>query len=69
MNEYSVIITPDAENDLNELDDYITFVLKAPDTASAYLGIIKEKLLTLRSNPGRYRPVDSIHSIQKIFVG
>ena len=42
MNEYSVIITPDAENDLNELDDYITFVLKAPDTASAYLGIIKE---------------------------
>ncbi len=58
MNNYSIIITPDAENDLNELDDYITYVLKAPDTAIVFVGMIKEKLLTLCNNPGRYRLVD-----------
>ena len=25
MDEYKIIITPDAETDLNELDDYISF--------------------------------------------
>ena len=29
MDEYEVIVTPDAENELNELDDYITFELLA----------------------------------------
>ena len=58
MNEYSVIITPDAESDLNELDDYITFTLKAPDTAIAYIISIKERLQSLCVNPERYRPVD-----------
>ena len=37
MNQYEVIITPDAEADLNELDDYITFQLSAPSTATTYI--------------------------------
>ena len=58
MDEFSVIITPDAEKDLNELDDYITFSLNAPDVAVSYIREIKEKLLTLRNNPKRYHLVD-----------
>ncbi len=26
MDEYKIVITPDAETDLNELDDYISFL-------------------------------------------
>lgn len=36
MEEYSVIITPDAEKDLNELDDYISIELQVPEIALAY---------------------------------
>ena len=42
MEEYAIIVTPDAEADLNELDDYITYELLAPDTAVAYVGFIKK---------------------------
>lgn len=42
MDAYEVIITPDAEYDLNELDDYITFELLEPDTATAYVAFIKK---------------------------
>lgn len=58
MEEYAVIITPDAEYDLNELDDYITFELLAPDTAVAYVSFIKKELATLSYIPMRNRLVD-----------
>ena len=58
MEEYAVIITPDAENDLNALDDYITFELLAPDTAIAYIAFIKQELASLGHMPKRYRLVD-----------
>jgi toxin ParE1/3/4 len=58
MDEYQVIITPDAESDLNELDDYITYELFAPDTAIAYLQDIKEQLASLGRNPKRYKLVN-----------
>ena len=58
MDEYAVIITPDAEKDLNELDDYITFELFAPDTAIAYVSFIKKELATLSYMPKRYKLVD-----------
>lgn len=58
MDEYAIIITPDAESDLNELDDYITFELLAPDTAIAYIAFIKKELATLRSMPMQNRLVD-----------
>ena len=58
MDEYAVIITPDAEYDLNELDDYITFELLAPDTAIAYVTFIKKELTSLSFMPKRNRLVD-----------
>ena len=58
MEEYTVIITPDAESDLNELDDYITFELLAPDTAAAYVGFIKKELAALGYMPMRFKLVD-----------
>ena len=58
MDAYEVIITPDAEYDLNELDDYITFELLEPDTATAYVAFIKKELATLSYMPRRYKLVD-----------
>ena len=58
MIEYHVIITPDAEADLNEIDDYITFELLAPDVAQAYVNTIKQKLLSLKRSPKRYHLVE-----------
>ena len=56
--EYSIIITPDAEDDLNAIDDYITFVLLSPDTAVTYIRAIKEKILSLTYSPKKFRIVD-----------
>lgn len=58
MDEYQVIITPDAEKDLMELDDYITFELQVPEIAVAYIAAIKQELLTLKTAPKRYRVID-----------
>ena len=58
MDAYEVIITPDAEYDLNELDDYIMFELLEPDTATAYVAFIKKELATLSYMPRRYKLVD-----------
>ena len=58
MDDFTVIITPDAEADLNELDDYITFQLMAPDTAIRYVRDIREKIADLQTAPKRYRLVD-----------
>ncbi len=58
MNDYTVIITPDAETDLNQLDDYITFTLKAPDTAIHYIHDIRAKITDLKNAPKRHRVVD-----------
>ena len=51
MDEYRVIITPDAENDLIELDNYISFELQVPEIASTYIAAIKQALLTLHTTP------------------
>ena len=58
MDEYRVIITPDAENDLIELDNYISFELQVPEIASTYIAAIKQALLTLHTTPKRYRLMD-----------
>lgn len=41
MDDFEVIITPDAEDDLIQLDDYITYELLAPETAVRYIADIK----------------------------
>ena len=58
MNEYEVIITPEAEGDLDQLGAYITFELKAPETAFSYVRDIRTELSTLRKAPKRFRVVD-----------
>ena len=58
MKYFEVIITPDAENDLNELDDYITFQLLSPDTAISYILDIRTQIAGLETSPKRYRLVD-----------
>ena len=58
MKYFEVIITPDAENDLNELDDYITFQLLSPDTAISYIRDIRTQIAGLETSPKRYRLVD-----------
>ncbi|MCI8639964.1 MAG: type II toxin-antitoxin system RelE/ParE family toxin [Coprococcus sp.] len=58
MDSFEVIITPDAENDLNNLDNYITFQLMAPDTAIRCIRDIRAKISELRSTPKRYRLVE-----------
>ena len=54
MDEYKIIITPDAETDLNELDDYISFYLMAPDIAISCIRYIRSKIAGLRKAPKRY---------------
>ena len=58
MNEYEVISTPEAEGDLDQLGAYITFELKAPETAFSYVRDIRTELSTLRKAPKRFRVVD-----------
>ena len=58
MDDYTVIITSDAEADLNELDDYITYQLMAPDTAINYLRDIRKKIAELQTAPKRFHLID-----------
>ena len=57
MREYTIIISPDAEADLNELEDYIALELQAPSTAVVYLREIRADIATLTEFPGRIRLV------------
>ena len=59
MGEYEIIITPDAEADLNELDDYITFELKAPETAVRYTEDIKSQITMLSKSPRRFKLMEN----------
>lgn len=58
MDKYEIIITPDAESDLNEIDDYITYTLLAPYTAISYLRDIRSHIAELSSAPKRFRLVE-----------
>ena len=58
MNSYKIIITPDAEQDLVELRNYIADVLLARDTARNYIRTIRKEIRSLSELPARYKPVD-----------
>ena len=58
MNSYKIIITPDAEEDLFELRNYIADVLLARDTARNYIRTIRKEIGSLSELPARYMPVD-----------
>ncbi len=58
MDSYKIIITPDAEDDLVELRNYIADVLLARDTARNYIHAIRKEIGSLSEMPARYKPVD-----------
>ena len=47
MDSYEIIITPDAENDLFEIRDYIAYTLLAPDVALNYIRAIRSEIQKL----------------------
>ena len=58
MDSYKIILTPDAEEDLFELRNYIADVLLARDTARNYIRTIRKEIGSLSELPARYKPVD-----------
>ena len=58
MDSYKIIITPDAEEDLVELRNYIADVLLARDTARNYIRTIRKEIGSLSEMPARFKPVD-----------
>ncbi|QRV02644.1 type II toxin-antitoxin system RelE/ParE family toxin [Arcanobacterium phocisimile] len=57
MDPHHVIITPDAEQDLTELRDYISYVLLVPDTASNYLQTLRKAISKLSYQAGIHAPI------------
>ena len=47
MQTYEIIVTPDAENDLIDLRDYITYELLSPDIAVSYIREIRAEIAKL----------------------
>lgn len=47
MSAYTIIITPDEEEDLREMKEYIANTLLSPDVALRYLQSIRKEILTL----------------------
>lgn len=72
MDSYRIIITPDAEYDLIELQNYITDVLLSREIAKRYIHTIRTEISSLSEMPARHKPVDNEpwHSrgIRKIMV-
>ena len=58
MASYKIIVTPDAEDDLVELRNYIAGVLLANDTAANYIRTIRNEIGSLSEMPEKYKPVD-----------
>lgn len=55
MISYEIIMTPDSEEDLIELGDYIAKVLLAPQTAINYIREIKKGIKDLKHFPKKYK--------------
>ena len=55
MKEYSVFLTPDAKQDINEIYDYIAFEKGAPESAIAYIRKLRDKCYKLEYTPIRGR--------------
>ncbi len=58
MDEYKIILTPDAEEDLWELRNYIADVLLSPGTALEYVRAVREEIASLAQFPARFKPLD-----------
>lgn len=58
MDSYEIIITPDAEADLYEIRDYITYTLLVPETALEYVRAIRSEISKLSYLAGSIAPVE-----------
>lgn len=58
MDEYEIIITPDASEDLWELRNYIADVLLSPETALDYVRTVRQEIAGLVQFPARFKPID-----------
>ena len=58
MDGYEIILTPDAEEDLWELRNYIADVLLSPGTALEYVHAVREEIASLAQFPARFKPLD-----------
>ena len=58
MINYQIRMTPDAESDLLQLDDYISNVLLVPDIAIQYVGEIRQAIEQLSYFPRKVRLVN-----------
>lgn len=58
MEEYTVQITPNALNDLEEMHRYIAKDLRSPETADLQYDRITDAILSLNTLPGRCKIVD-----------
>ena len=58
MDSYTIIMTPDAIDDMTDLRNYIADVLGTPKTAFAYIRTVREEIGSLTEMPARYKPVD-----------
>lgn len=58
MDLYEIIITPDAEADLYEISDYISFTLLAPETAMKYIRSIRDSISKLSYMGASIAPVE-----------
>ena len=72
MTSYKIIVTPDAEDDLVELRNYIAGVLLAYNTAINYIRTIRNEIGSLSEMPEKYKSVDDEpwHSrgIRKVYI-
>jgi len=55
MDDYRVILTPDAEEDLAEIKQYISVHLQAPETAMRYLAVLKKDTAKLAFYPEKHQ--------------
>ena len=58
MDNYEIVMTPDAVEDLWELRNYIADVLLSPDTALEYIQAVREEIASLAQFPARFKPMD-----------
>ena len=58
MENYKIIITPDAEADLFEIRDYIAYTLLAPDVALSYIRSIREEIKKLEYMASSMAPIE-----------
>lgn len=72
MNQYVVIMTEPAANDLRKIAHYVSSELKEPAAARKLVADIKDAVLSLREMPTRYElvldPRLSAQGIRKLLV-